>query len=60
MKAVETAIKKKLPTYCKNDLSPENALKLRELFKTEKTDDMILYFNAKNGLKVLVDSLEFN
>ena len=60
MKVVESATKKKLPIFCKNDLSPENAKKLRNLFKDEKTDDMILYFNAKNGMKVLVDSLEFN
>lgn len=59
-KAVDEGNKRMLPNFCKNELSVENAKKLREVLANEKTDDMVLYFNAKNGFKVLVDSLQFN
>jgi tetratricopeptide (TPR) repeat protein len=59
-KAVETGTKRKLPAFCKNELTAENSEKLLAVFQAEKTDDLMLYFNAKNGFKVLVDSLEFN
>jgi len=59
-KAVETGTKRKLPAFCKNELTAENSKKLLAVFRAEKTDDLMLYFNAKNGFKVLVDSLEFN
>jgi inorganic pyrophosphatase/exopolyphosphatase len=59
-KAVDTGSKRKLPANCKNELTPENAKKLLLVFTAEKNDDLHLYFNAKNGFKVLVDSLEFN
>jgi len=30
------------------------------VFKSEVSDELALYFNAKHGMKVLVDSLQFN
>lgn len=59
-KEVESSVKRKMPKFCKNDLTSENAAKIRQIFKDDTAGDILHYFSAKNGLKVLVDSLEFN
>ena len=59
-KEVDTGVKRILPKLCKNELTPENAIKLRQVFSNENKDELALYFNAKNGMKVLVESLQFN
>lgn len=41
-----------------HELVEEESKKLFEALKTDK--DVIYYFNVKDGLKVLVDSLNFN
>jgi len=54
---------RKLPKFCKNELKKTDCDKLCEILlpKGKKgNEDLILYFNAKDGFKVLVDSLEFN
>lgn len=49
---------KKERKYCVHELVVEESKKLFEALKTDK--DVIYYFNVKDGLKVLVDSLNFN
>jgi hypothetical protein len=48
-----------LPKWCKLELNDENATKLRAVLK-EQGEDVTLYMNTRDGMKVLVDSLEFN
>lgn len=51
--------KRRLPKHCVNVLEHKEATKMLELFKSADADDMIYYFNASDGFKTLVDSLEF-
>ena len=46
-----------MPKFCKNELKKDEADKLKGILKED--DNMIFYFNAKHGFKVLVDSFEF-
>ena len=46
-----------MPKFCKNELKKDEAKKLKDILKDD--DNMIFYFNAKHGFKVLVDSFEF-
>lgn len=41
--------------YCKNELKEDEAKKLKDILKTD--EELIYYFNAKDGFKTLVDSL---
>ncbi len=43
---------------CLHELTDEEAKKLGETLSSDK--DIVYYFNVKDGLKVLVDSLHFN
>lgn len=61
--APPTNAPKKLPKFCKNELKKTDSDKLNEILNGEnvkQNEDLILYFNAKDGFKILVDSLEFN
>lgn len=49
----------KVPRYCQHAIKPEEAKKLKEILKKED-EDIVLYFNAKDGFRTLVQSLEFN
>jgi len=49
----------RLPKYCKLELNDENATKLRSVLK-DQGEDVTLYMNTRDGMKVLCDSLEFN
>ena len=53
------ADKNKVPRYCQHAIKPEEAQKLKEILKKED-QDLVLYFNAKDGFRTLVASLEFN
>eukprot|EP00347_Sterkiella_histriomuscorum_P021645 403333259 len=44
--------------FCYYDLQQEDADKIKEILLSDQ--DMIYYFNVKNGFKTLVDSLSFN
>ena len=44
--------------YCFHDLTLEEAAKLKATLLADK--DIAYYFNAKDGLKILVASLKFN
>ena len=46
-----------MPQHCKHELTKENAQKLKKTLIDD--ENMIYYFNAKHGFKVLVDSFEF-
>ena len=50
---------KKVPRYCQHAIEPDQAKKLKEILKKED-EDLVLYFNAKDGFRTLVGSLEFN
>ena len=54
----EKGPKVKKPKYCVQELKKDEAKKLQKIL-TDNTDDMVWYFNAKDGFKVLVDSLNF-
>jgi len=45
------------PEFCKNELKKDEASKLKGILVADA--DLVLYFNAKDGFKVLVDSLAF-
>lgn len=53
-KDTETYKEKK---FCYHDLTAEDTNKLKE---TLVDQDIIYYFNLKNGFKTLIDSLKFN
>ena len=53
------ADKKKVPRYCQHAIKPDQSKKLKEILRKED-QDIVLYFNAKDGFRTLVDSLEFN
>ena len=53
------ADQKKVPRYCQHAIEPDQAKKLKEILKKED-EDLVLYFNAKDGFRTLVGSLEFN
>ena len=44
--------------YCIHELNSEEAVKLKEALCSDK--DIAYYFNVKDGLKTLVESLKFN
>ncbi len=44
--------------YCYHEISEEDVNKLKDILSKDK--DLIFYFNAKDGLKSLIGSLEFN
>ena len=48
----------RLPDNCKNELKAEEAKKLSEIIG--KDEELMFYFNAKDGFKALTDSLHFN
>lgn len=48
----------RLPDNCKNELKPDEAKKLLEIIG--KDEELMFYFNAKDGFKALTDSLHFN
>lgn len=51
----------RLPKNCQNELKSEEAKKLLKILtKGKNSGELVLYFNAKDGFKVLVDSLYFN
>jgi len=50
--------KARLPKYCKHELKKDEAKKLKGVL-SDGGDDMLWYFNAKDGFKVLVASLHF-
>ena len=52
------ADQKKVPRYCQHAIKAEEAKKLGEILKKEA--DLVLYFNAHDGMRTLVQSLEFN
>ena len=43
------------PDHCKNELKEEEAKKLKDILKSD--EELMYYFNAKDGFKCLVDSL---
>jgi hypothetical protein len=45
----------RLPKNCHNELKSDESTKLKEIL--EGSEELVYYFNAKDGLKVLVDSL---
>ena len=45
----------RVPKFCANELKSEEAKKLLEILKP--SDELLYYFNAKDGFKTLVDSL---
>jgi len=45
----------RVPKFCANELKAEEAKKLLEILKT--SEELLFYFNAKDGFKTLVDSL---
>lgn len=47
----------RLPKYCVNELKADEAKKLLEILKAD--EELAYYFNAKDGFKQLVDSLNF-
>lgn len=49
----------KAPRYCQHEISPEEATKLKGILRKEE-NDLVLYFNAKDGFRTLVHSLEYN
>ena len=51
-------VTKRLPTYCKLELTEEHAERLLKVL--QDSEDLTLYMNTKNGMKVLADSLFFN
>ena len=53
------ADKGKVPRYCQHAIKAEEATKLKGILKKED-QDLVLYFNAKDGFRTLVQSLEFN
>ena len=53
------ADKKKAPRYCQHAIKPEEAKKLKEVLKKED-QELVLYFNVKDGFRTLVHSLEYN
>jgi hypothetical protein len=46
-----------LPKYCVNELKAEEAKKLLSIL--QESEELVFYFNAKDGFKVLNDSLNF-
>jgi hypothetical protein len=50
---------RRLPTFCKLELTQEHVDKLQKVLK-ESGEDLTLYMNTRNGMKVLADSLFFN
>lgn len=44
--------------YCYHEISEEEVAKLKDILAQDK--DLIFYFNAKDGLKTLIGSLDFN
>ena len=50
---------KKVPRYCQHAIKPEEAKKLKEALKKDD-QELVLYFNAKDGFRTLVQSLEYN
>jgi len=49
----------KVPRFCEHAIKPEEAKKLAEILKPED-EELVLYFNAKDGFRTLVQSLEHN
>jgi len=49
---------KKAPRYCQHAVKPEEAKKLGEILKGQA--DLVLYFNVHDGMRTLVQSLEYN
>lgn len=47
----------RLPKHCVNELKSEEAKKLLQIMKD--SEELMFYFNAKDGFKALVDSLNF-
>jgi hypothetical protein len=47
----------RMPDHCKNELKADEAKKLLDILT--KDEELMYYFNAKNGFKALVDSLFF-
>lgn len=47
----------RLPKHCVNELKADEVKKLLEILKG--SEELALYFNAKDGFKSLVDSLNF-
>ncbi len=45
----------RLPKHCHNELKSEEAAKLLDILKD--SEELVYYFNCKDGFKVLVDSL---
>ena len=45
----------KIPKFCHSELKADEAKKLLEILKP--SEELIFYFNAKDGFKTLVDSL---
>jgi hypothetical protein len=49
---------KKEKQWCFHELTEEESKKLSVALEADK--DIVYYFNVKDGMKVLVDSLQFN
>ena len=50
----------RLPKFCHNELKAEEAIKLQNILTNQKiknSEELVWYFNAKDGFKTLVDSL---
>lgn len=48
-----------MPRFCQHAIKPEEAQKLKEILKKDE-EELVLYFNAKDGFRTLVHSLEYN
>ena len=49
----------KVPRYCQHAIKPEEATKLKGILRRDE-EELVLYFNAKDGFRTLVHSLEYN
>ena len=49
----------KVPRYCQHAIKPEEATKLKSILRKDE-EELVLYFNAKDGFRTLVHSLEHN
>jgi len=48
-----------VPRYCQHEIKADQAAKLKSILRKED-EDLVLYFNAKDGFRTLVHSLEHN
>ena len=48
-----------MPRYCQHAIKPEEATKLKGILRRDE-EELVLYFNAKDGFRTLVHSLEYN